>query len=84
MLRTWNKQVAENYGICVKPDRCDECHARSRITCNWVRSNSSFAASRARKSALPFILIELALIALLVRVPEPATVLPALMDQPSA
>jgi hypothetical protein len=29
---------------------------------------------------LPLILIQLALIALLVRTPEPATVLPALMD----
>jgi hypothetical protein len=33
---------------------------------------------------LPFILIQLALIALLVRVSEPATVLSALMDQPLA
>jgi hypothetical protein len=33
---------------------------------------------------LPFILIELALIALLVRMPEPATVLSALMNRPSA
>jgi hypothetical protein len=33
---------------------------------------------------LPLILIQLALIALLVRTPEPATALPALMDQPSA
>jgi len=80
LLKTWNKQVAENYGICVKPDRCDECHARFRITCNGVRSNSRFAASRARKSALPFKLIQLALIALVVRVPEPATVPSALMD----
>jgi hypothetical protein len=31
---------------------------------------------------LPFILIQLALIALPVRMPEPATVLSALMDQP--